>query len=245
MAENTPHLAPIVVLLFFGAVFVTTVSLLILLYGVARRSKRYASIGGRAALSVISCYLLVLCGVSLVSRKKVLPPGGWKYFCELDCHIGYSVSGVATTAAIGSDQQPTPAQGQFVIVRLKIWFDPRTISPHRGDGPLTPNARRVVLVDANEHAYAEFPLGAAAIARAQNEAGPLRQPLRPGQSFVRDIVFDVPRAASGLRLLITEDDPETILIIGHENSLFHQKIYLGLDSAPNITSKISPLASAS
>jgi hypothetical protein len=244
MAESSPHLAPFVVLLFLGAVFVTAVSLLILLYGVARRSKRYASIGGCAALSVISSYLFVLCGVSLVSSKKVLPPGGWKYFCELDCHIGYSVSGVATTAAIGPDLQPTPAQGQFVIVRLKIWFDPRTISPHRGDGPLTPNARRVVLVDTNEHAYAEFPAGEAALARTQNEAGPLRQPLRPGQSFARDIVFDVPKAASGLRLLITEDDPETVLIIGHENSLFHGKIYLGLDSAPNITSKISPLAPA-
>lgn len=244
MAEATPHLAPIVVLLFLGAIFVTAVSLLILLYGVARRSKRYASIGGGAALSTISCYVLVLCGVSLVSSKKVLPPGGWKYFCELDCHIGYSVSGVATTAAIGPDLQPTPAQGQFVIVRLKMWFDPRTISPRRGDGPLTPNARRVVLVDSNEHAYAESPAGEAAIARTQNEAGPLRQPLRPGQSLAKDIVFDVPKAASGLRLLITEDDPETLLIIGHENSLFHRKIYLGLDSAPNITSKISPLASA-
>jgi hypothetical protein len=244
MAESTPHLAPIVVLLFLGAIFVTVVSLLILLYGVARRSKRYANIGSCAALGVISSYLLVLCGVSLVSSKKVLPPGGWKYFCELDCHIGYSVSGVAATAAIGPDLQPTPAQGQFIIVRLKIWFDPRTISPHRGDGPLTPNARRVVLLDTNEHAYAEFPAGEAAIARTQNEAGSLRQPLRPGQSLVRDIVFDVPKGVSGLRLLITEDDPETVLIIGHENSLFHRKVYLGLNSAPNITSKISPLAPA-
>jgi len=136
------------------------------------------------------------------------------------------------------------AQGQFIIVRLRMWFDPRTISPRRGDGPLTPNARRVVLVDSNEHAYAESPAGEAAIARTQNEAGPLRQPLRPGQSLAKDIVFDVPKAASGLRLLITEDDPETLLIIGHENSLFHRKIYLGLDSAPNITNKINPLASA-
>ncbi len=244
MAESTPHLAPLVVLLFLGAVFVTAVSLLILLYGVARRSKRYASIGGCAALSVISCYMLVLCGVSLVSNEKVLPPGGWKYFCELDCHIGYSVSGVATTAAIGPDLLQSPAQGQFVIVRLKIWFDPRTISPHRGDGPLTPNARRVVLLDTNEHAYAEFPAGEAVIARAQNEAGPLRQPLRPDQSFARDIVFDVPKGASGLRLLIAEDDPETVLIIGHENSFFHRKIYLGLDSAPIITSKINLLTLA-
>ena len=131
------------------------------------------NIGRLAALSGISSYLLVLCGVSLVSSKKVLPPGGWKYFCELDCHIAYSVSGVAATAAIGPDLQPTPAQGQFVIVRLKTWFDQRTISPHRGDSPLTPNARRVVLLDTNGHGYAEFPAGEAAIARTQDEAGSL------------------------------------------------------------------------
>jgi hypothetical protein len=70
----------------------------------------------------------------------------------------------------------------------------------------------------------------------------LRQPLRPGQSFAKDLVFDVPKDAPGLRLLITEDDPETLLIIGHENSLLHRKIYLSLDSAPRITREISPLA---
>ena len=133
------------------------------------------------------------------------------------------------------------ARGQFVVVRLKVWFDEHTISPNRGDGPLTPNPRRVVLVDANDRAYAQSPEGEAELVRVEGQAGSLRQPLRPGQSFVKDLVFDVPIDASGLRLLITEDDPETVLIIGHENSLLHRKIYLGLDSAPRITRGISPL----
>ncbi len=70
----------------------------------------------------------------------------------------------------------------------------------------------------------------------------LSQPLRPGESYTKDLVFDVPKDVSGLRLLISEDDPESRLIIGHENSLLHKKIYLGLDSAPNITSAIRTLA---
>src|SRR6266699_6122710 len=37
-----------------------------------------------------------------------------------------------------------------------------------------------------------------------------------------------PRDARGLRLSITEDDPETRLVIGHENSLFDKKIYFGV-----------------
>jgi uncharacterized protein DUF4352 len=244
MTETTPHLAPIVVLLFLGAVFTTGASFLILLYGATRRSKLYVRLGGAAALTVVACYALLLCGVSLASSEKVLPAGSWKYFCELDCHIGYSVSGVQTASVTGPELQQTPAQGQFVIVRLKVWFDERTISPNRGDGPLTPNARRVLLVDANGDAYELSPEGEAELAHLAGDSGPLRRPLRPGQSFAKDLVFVVPKDAPGLRLLITEDDAETQLIIGHENSLWHKKIYLGLDAAPTITSAISPLTSS-
>ena len=242
MTETTPHLAPIVVLLFLGAVFVTAVSLLVLLYGAARRSRLYARIGGGAGAMVVAGYGLLLCGVSLASSEKILPVGGWKYFCEIDCHIGYSVSGVETTGALGAETGQTSARGQFVVVRVKVWFDEHTISRNRGDGPLTPNARRVVLEDANGRVYAPSPEGEAALMGVEGQAGSLGEPLRPGQSFEKDLVFEVPKDASALRLLITEDDPETVLIIGHENSLLHRKIYLGLDSAPRITREISPLA---
>jgi len=243
MFEATPHFAPFAVLLFLGAVFLTGVSILVLLYGSLRRSRLIAGNGAGGALIVIAGYGLLLCGVSLASSEKVLPVGGWKYFCELDCHIGYSVSGVQTTAAVGPEVQPTSAQGQFVIVRMQVWFDEHTISPTRGDGPLTPNARRVVLVDSNGRAYARSSEGEAALSRVKGEEITFRRPLRPGQSFVKDLVFDVPKHTLGLRLLITEDDPETRFIIGHENSLLHKRIFLSLNSAPTITSEISPLAS--
>lgn len=243
MSEATPHFAPLVVLLFLGTVFVTGVSILVLLYGSLRRSRLAAGIGAGGALMIIAGYGLLLCGFSLASSEKVLPVGGWKYFCEMDCHIGYSVSGVQTTAALGPEVQQTSAQGQFVIVRIKVWFDEHTISPTRGDGPLTPNARRIVLVDASGRMYARSSEGEAQLSRVRGEEMTLRRPLRPGQSFVKDLVFDVPKHTLGLRLLITEDDPETRLIIGHENSLLHKKIYLSLNSAPSITPEITPLAS--
>lgn len=173
MAETTPHLAPIVVLLFLGAVFLTGVSFLFLLYGAARRSKRYARIGGGAALTIVACYMLLLCGVSLASSEKALPAGGWKYFCEIDCHIGYSISGVETAGAIGPEMRQTSAHGQFVIVRLKVWFDEHTVSPNRGDAPLTPNPRRVVLVDADGRTYAQSSEGEAELARVKGNSGPL------------------------------------------------------------------------
>ena len=61
MTETTPHLAPLVVLLFLGAVFLTAVSLLVLLYGAARRSRLCAQHWcGGAAVTVVAGYLLLL-----------------------------------------------------------------------------------------------------------------------------------------------------------------------------------------
>jgi hypothetical protein len=131
MAESTPHLAPIVVLLFLGSMLLTGVSLLVLLMGAVRRSKLLPRVGAGTASTVVAGYMLLLLGVSLT----VLPEGGWKCFCELDCHSAYSVESAETAATVGPELQPVPARGKFALVRLKIWFDEHTISPHRGDGP--------------------------------------------------------------------------------------------------------------
>jgi hypothetical protein len=241
MAEFTPHFAPIVVLLFLGAVLMTGVGILGALCGVAFRSKRFAQLGAGLTLVLVIVYGLALCTVSLASTEKVLPPGGWKYFCEIDCHLAYTVAGVRNAAALGPETQQTLAHGQFVIVRLKVWFDERTISAHRGNGPLTPNRRRVVLVDDSGHSFMPSAEGAAALTRLNGQTPSLAQALRPGESYTADLVFDVPKDAHGLRLLITEGDPETLLVIGHENSLLHKKIFLALDGAPRITRTVNHL----
>jgi len=78
----------------------------------------------------------------------------------------------------------------------------------------------------------------AAPARIGGTSTPLTEPLRPGESYTTDFVFEVPKGAQGLRLLITEDCPETHLVIGHENSLLHKKIYFGVDSVPSLTKNV-------
>jgi len=234
MSEFMPHFAPVVVLFFLGTIFVSGISLLVVLYGAARRSAFFAKLGGLAMLAIASVYLLLLTGVSFASSEEVLPAGGWKYFCEIDCHIAYSVVGAQTAAAIGPELKQAAAQGEFVIVRVKTWFDEHSISPHRGNGPLTPNARKVFLVDETGRRFVVSPDGKAALARQADNSTPLTQPLRPGEFYTTDLVFDVPKGAHKLRLLITEDDPETRLVIGHENSLLHKKIYLAVDTAPSL-----------
>jgi hypothetical protein len=87
MSEFMPHYAPIVVLLFLGTAFLIGASFLVLFYGAVRRSAFFARLGGGAALMIAVGYFMLLSGVSFASSEEVLPPGGWKYFCEIDCHI--------------------------------------------------------------------------------------------------------------------------------------------------------------
>jgi hypothetical protein len=235
MSEFVPHFAPVVVLLFLGTILLLWVSVLALFYGAVHRSSFFTRVGGGATLIIAAGYFVLLGGVSFASSEKVLPPGGWKYLCEIDCHLAYSVSGVEKMAELGPEMQQVSAHGEFIVVQVKTWFDERTISAHRGDGPLTPNSRKVMLVDDTGRTFTTSQEGQAAFDRFIETSTPLTRPLRPGESYTTDLVFDVPKNAHGVRLLITEDDPETRLVIGHENSLLHKKIYFAVDSAPSLT----------
>src|SRR2546422_8264058 len=241
MVEFMPHLAPVVVLLFLGTIFLIGVSFLLLFYGAVRRSPLVTRVGGGAALTITAGYFILLTGVSFASSEKVLPPGGWKYFCEIDCHIAYSLIGVQTAGALGPEMQQVAAHGKFVVVQVNTWFDERTISAHRGNGPLTPNRRKILLVNDRGWGFAPSSVGQMAFDRINGPSRPLTQALRPGESYTTEFVFDVPKDAQGLRLLITEDDPETRFVIGHENSLLHKKIYFGLDPLRALGSDGLPL----
>lgn len=231
MSAFTPHFAPIVVLFFLATVFALTLSLVLLFYGAVRGSAFFAKLGAGAVVTIAAGYFLLLGLVSLASNEQTLPPDGWKYFCEVDCHLAYSLLGAQTAAALGRELEQTSAHGEFVVLRIKTWFDPRTISPHRGNGPLTPNRRKVLLVDDTGRSYAPSPAGQTALARLGQNSTPLSQSLHPGESYTSDLVFDVPKDARGLRFLVTEDDPETHFVIGHENSLLHKKIYFYVNAA--------------
>ena len=165
MSEFMPHLAPVVVLLFLGTVFLLGVSLLVMLFGAVRRSSSLAKLGARLAITIAAGYFTILSGVSFASREEVLRAGGWKYFCEIDCHIAYSLIATEKATTLGPELQQVSARGEFIVVRIKTWFDERTISAHRGNGPLRPNRRRVMLVDAAGRSFEASPEGQTAFGR--------------------------------------------------------------------------------
>ena len=185
--------------------------------------------GTLAGAVVAAAYLATLLGFSLASRDQLLGMGEEKYFCEVDCHVAYTVTGVSTVSTLGPPPDVAQARGMFYVVTLRTRFDESTASPQRGDFPLKPNPRRIWVVGENGTRYAPSGEGMQALARADDAGVPLGRPLRPRESYTSQLVFDLPRIIRSPRLLIIEADWVTRLLISHENSPFHKKTYFQLE----------------
>jgi hypothetical protein len=164
---------------------------------------------GAAAL----VYFGLLFGFSGDSSETTLAPGQEKYFCEIDCHLAYSVR---------ASREELQSDGRQLHVTLRTHFDETTTSPSRPkDVPLTPNPRDVRLIDGQGRTYTPETISGI----------PLTRELIPAQSYETDLVFRVPVDAAQLRLLVTDPGWEQHLLIGGENSLGHRKTYLAVPAA--------------
>jgi hypothetical protein len=209
--SNMNFPAPIAALGFLAAGGGTLLSVIALVVALSVHKLRAARLilGGMAAAAVI--YFGLLLGFSLASHETMLAHGQEKYFCEIDCHLAYAVSGVQS----GHD----PGGTQY-LVTLRTRFDEATISPSRPkDAPLTPSPRIVQLIAAD----------GARIAPESISGADLMTPLIPGQSYETQFRFKAPSDARGLKLLVitTPQWPDHI-VIGDENSWLHKKTYFAL-----------------
>ena len=179
-------------------------------------------------------YGATLLGASTVSHQWELAPNQEKYFCEIDCHLAYSVASVEKIKMLGTGAAQKNATGVFYIVNVRTRFDEKTISPNRGDSPLTPSPREVTLVDSQGHEFATSPEGQKALEISLGDKWiPLTQSLRPGESYSTALVFDLPPDVQGLNLLVASPtNPRWLgrLLIGDEGSMLHKKVYLRLAS---------------
>lgn len=230
MNTNVNLDAAIGVLAFLGTAFVLGLAVLVMLHAIATRKQARAGKVGLAALAVLGVYLIFLIAFSLMSREKVLAVGEEKHFCEIDCHLAYSVANLRKTKTLGNAPNETTAQGIFYVVTVRTRFDETTISPRRGDGLLTPNSRVVTILDEQGNSYSPSVEGQRALAASQGDGTPLTTPLRPGESYTTNLVFDLPTDVRNPELLMREGEFETHFIIGHENSLWHRKTKFRLES---------------
>lgn len=213
MDANLDFPAHLVIPAFLGAVGM--LALLLVAAGVCRRLRRPKLAKGAllAALGGVLLYGGVLLAVSLVSREKTLARGQEKYFCELDCHLAYSVAGVEVAPARAG------APGNRYRVTLRTRFDETTIAPWRPrDAPLVGNPRRIVIVDGQGRAYPSVSV----------EGTPLQQPLKPGESYQTELAFDLPSGVERPRLLVSDTAGAMRLVVGSEISPLHARTYFDL-----------------
>src|SRR5712664_3529807 len=218
MYTNVNLAAPVGVLAFLGTGLLILVAALTLVGSLVARKFRFAKVVLIALLVIAGIYVGAMLAFSRAGREKVLARGEEKHFCEIDCHLAYSITNVRQTKTLGTSADQSTV---YTIVTLKTRFDETTIAPWRGNGLLYPNSRVLTLVDerGNQHAPTALP----ALEATPASSTPLTAPLRPGEAYTTEIVFDLPADVRSATLLLNEGDFVTHFIIGHENSFLHGK----------------------
>lgn len=222
MNTNVNLSALIGAMALLGTGFLFFVSALVLIQSLIVRKRRRAKFVLLVILLIAGAYLAAILIFSLASHEKVLARGEEKHFCEIDCHLAYSLA-TRQSKTLGNSPNQSTAQGVYTIVTIKTRFDETTISPSHGNGLLYPNSRVLTLLDDRGNKYSPSTQGQRALDAAQSSGTPLTSPLRPGESYTSEVVFDLPADVKATTVLINEGELLTRFVIGHENSPLHRK----------------------
>jgi hypothetical protein len=223
MNTNVNFAGPLGAMAFLGTGFVLLVAALFLIYSLVAQKFGRAKIVIIGMAVVAGVYLALILIFSFASSEKVLARGQEKHFCEIDCHLAYSIADIKQMKTIGNAPNQATATGAFTVVTIKTRFDETTIGPTRGNGQLYPNSRVLTVVDEQGRKYSPSAEGLKALELAGAAGTPIQTPLRPGESYTTTVAFDLPAEVKNPTLLINEGEWVTHFVIGHENSLLHKK----------------------
>jgi hypothetical protein len=223
MFTNVNLTAPLGALALLGTGFLLLTTGLTLGYSVVMKKFRLTKVALLTIALVAGVYIAVLLIYSFASSEKVLARGQEKHFCEIDCHLAYSVTEVHETKVLGEGPNQLTAAGMFRVVTVKTRFDETTISRNRGDSLLYPNSRVVSIIDENRTQYFPSAMAQSVLEKSQTAGTAMTIPLRPGESYSTTLVFDLPADINNPTLLIHEGEFLTHFVIGHENSFLHKK----------------------
>lgn len=216
-----PHLSA---LLFLGTAALLLLLIIagLILWFLRRQWLRYSF---SSIVVLLVGYVLLLVGFSVFSHERTLARGQEKYFCELDCHIAYSVQNVERVKQIGD----SVANGEYYIVTIRSRFDETTTAPWRPrDVALKPDPLNFSLVDTHGDSVPPSQVGQKARGALHVTSPDLFRPLRPGESTETTFVFDAPPGMHSPRLLASILEFPSPVLIGDETSPLHKKTYFSL-----------------
>ncbi len=235
MNEFVPQRSHLVVLFFLATSLALGVTAVAFVYSVGARNFAWTKRVFFLGTGIVAIYAGLLLIAAARSQEKTLRAGDVKYFCEMDCHTGYSISDVKIAKALGTGERQATAQGTFFVVTVRTWFDAETISSRRAkDMPLWPNPRMVHVIDGQGRRFGTSLDGQKAL---EGSTVPLTHPLKPGESYETPLVFDLPAGVNNPRLFIEDWFPVDMFLIGHENSFFHKNVYFQLPPAAQVTQR--------
>jgi hypothetical protein len=223
MNTNVNLAAPIGVIAFLGTGFLFGVAALVLIQSLIVKKPGRTKVVLLAMVVIAGAYLGAVLVFSIASKETALARGVEKHFCEVDCHLAYSIVNTRQSKTLGNPGNLSTARGLYTVVTIKTRFDETTIGPRRGDGQLFPNSRVLTLIDERGNQYAPSPEGKRGLETAQTAGTALTTPLRPGESYTTEVAFDLPPEVKPATLLINEGEWVTHLVIGHENSPLHKQ----------------------
>ncbi|HKB67174.1 MAG TPA: hypothetical protein VKC61_15070 [Pyrinomonadaceae bacterium] len=223
MYTNVNLAAPIGALALLATGFLLLTAGLTLGYSIVMKKSRLMKVALLTIALLAGVYLAAVLIYSFASSEKVLARGEEKHFCEIDCHLAYSVTDVHETKVIGESSDQLTAAGVFRIVTIKTRFDETTIGRNRGDRLLYPNSRVVSINDENGTQYFPSAIAHSLLEKSQTTGTAMTIPLRPGESYSTTLAFDLPADIKNPTLLINEGEFLTHFVIGHENSFLHKK----------------------
>ena len=209
IASNMNFPAPLAVLGFLAAIgglFLAVAAALIFWFA---RKPKFARITAIVAGAVAIIYFALLLSDSPPPATKPPSPTDRK---------NTSARSTATSPTPSSTLTPSPT-----AISSSPSAPASTRPPRRPAAPktasLTPSPREARLIDSAGREYA--PVATAGT--------PLLTPLKPADSYTTQLEFNLPKDATGLRLLInTIPQWPDHIVIGDENSLLHKKTYFAL-----------------
>jgi hypothetical protein len=223
MYTNVNLAAPLGALALLGTGFLLLTAGFTLGYSVLMKKSRLTKFALLTIVLFAGSYLALLLIYSFASSEKVLARGEEKHFCEIDCHLAYSVTDVHETKVLGEGAEELTAAGMFRVVTIKTRFDETTIGRNRGNGLLYPNSRVVSISDENGTLYLPSAVAQSSLQKSQTAGTAMTIPLRPGEKYLTTLVFDLPADIKNPTLLIHEGEFLTRFVVGHENSFLHKK----------------------
>ena len=200
-------------LLFLASVLGVLALIIVSAIALLRRNRHLARNIFLAILVWLIAYTIALLGASLLTPQTVLALRHEHCFDEM-C---FSVTQVATAKTIGNAPHRLTATGLFYVVTVQL----RNAALRTAQKPDSPS---FVLVDAQGHSYSPSQVAQQAIEQQPE----WDSQLQPGEMQSREIIFDASAVLQQPGLLITEGGWPTPLIIGDENSPFHQKTEIRL-----------------